>query len=94
VSALSDSDSTALPLCKAVIAMATELGMTVVAEGVETAQQHHILQLAGCHQGQGYWYARPMPAAELEAWVRQRQTRPVDWPGFYTGLPPAPQHSQ
>jgi diguanylate cyclase (GGDEF)-like protein/PAS domain S-box-containing protein len=74
VSALSDSDSTALSLCKAVIAMATELGMTVVAEGVETAQQHHILALAGCHQGQGYWYARPMPAAELEAWVRQQQT--------------------
>lgn len=52
-------------LCQAIIAMAHRLGIRVVAEGVETREQHHILLQAGCDYGQGYWYGRPMPAAEL-----------------------------
>ena len=65
--------STDLTLCKAIIAMAHELGMLVVAEGVETEQQHQLLMEAGCDHGQGYWYGRPMPPAQFEAWVRARQ---------------------
>ena len=65
--------STDLTLCKAIIAMAHELGMQVVAEGVETEQQHQLLMEAGCDHGQGYWYGRPMPPAQFEAWVRVRQ---------------------
>jgi diguanylate cyclase (GGDEF)-like protein/PAS domain S-box-containing protein len=65
--------STALTLCKAIIAMAHELGMLVVAEGVETEQQHQLLTEAGCDHGQGYWYGRPMSPAQFEAWVRARQ---------------------
>ena len=66
--------STDLTLCKAIIAMAHELGMQVVAEGVETEQQHQLLMEAGCDHGQGYWYGRPMPPAQFEAWVRARQS--------------------
>ena len=65
--------STDLTLCKAIIAMAHELGMQVVAEGVETEQQHQLLMAAGCDHGQGYWYGRPMSPAQFEAWVRARQ---------------------
>lgn len=65
--------STDLTLCKAIIAMAHELGMQVVAEGVETEQQHQLLMEAGCDHGQGYWYGRPMPPAQFEAWVRARK---------------------
>lgn len=65
--------STDLTLCKAIIAMAHELGMQVVAEGVETEQQHQLLMEAGCDHGQGYWYGCPMPPAQFEAWVRARQ---------------------
>ena len=65
--------STDLTLCKAIIAMAHELGMLVVAEGVETEQQHQLLMAAGCDHGQGYWYGRPMPPAQFEAWVRARK---------------------
>ena len=65
--------STDLTLCKAIIAMAHELGMQVVAEGVETEQQHQLLMEAGCDHGQGYWYGRPMPPAQFEVWVRARQ---------------------
>ena len=65
--------STDLTLCKAIIAMAHELGMQVVAEGVETEQQHQLLMEADCDHGQGYWYGRPMSPAQFEAWVRARQ---------------------
>ncbi|WP_231512466.1 bifunctional diguanylate cyclase/phosphodiesterase [Paucibacter sp. KBW04] len=55
-----------LALCNAIITMAHALGIEVVAEGVETEEQHRLLLEAGCDFGQGYWYARPMPAQALE----------------------------
>ncbi len=61
-----------LALCKAIITMAHELGMKVVAEGVETAGQRDLLIAAGCDDGQGYLFARPMSAGEFEAWLSQR----------------------
>ncbi|MEJ6006002.1 EAL domain-containing protein [Paucibacter sp. AS339] len=56
-----------LALCKAIITMAHELGMQVVAEGIETEEQRDLLLAAGCDYGQGYLFARPMAAANLEA---------------------------
>jgi diguanylate cyclase (GGDEF)-like protein/PAS domain S-box-containing protein len=67
--------STNFALCKAIIVMAHELGMRVVAEGVETAEQRDLLRAAGCDFGQGYCFARPMSAAEFEA-MHQRQHPP------------------
>ncbi len=55
-----------LALCKAIVHMAHELGMKVVAEGVETPEQRALLHAAGCDYAQGYLYARPLPAADLE----------------------------
>ena len=63
-----------LALCKAIITMAHELGMKVVAEGVETAEQRDLLIAAGCDYGQGYLFARPMAVAEFEAWLSQRNS--------------------
>jgi len=40
-----------------------------VAEGVETAAQHQLLRAAGCDYGQGYHFARPMPASALEEFL-------------------------
>jgi len=62
-------ESTDLALCKAIIVMAHELGMKVVAEGVETEQQRDLLKEAGCDFGQGYFFARPMPAEDFFAFV-------------------------
>jgi diguanylate cyclase (GGDEF)-like protein/PAS domain S-box-containing protein len=59
-------DSTDLVLCQAIIAMAHALGMTVVAEGVETEQQRNLLVAAGCDYAQGYFYSRPVTATEFE----------------------------
>jgi diguanylate cyclase (GGDEF)-like protein/PAS domain S-box-containing protein len=59
--------STDLALCQAIIAMAHALGMKVIAEGVETVQQRDLLADAGCDFAQGYYFSRPVPAAELAA---------------------------
>lgn len=50
-----------------VITMARELGMTTIAEGVETREQEELLCRVGCDRIQGYYHAKPMPVAEFEA---------------------------
>ena len=52
-------------IVEAVIRMASSLGLTVIAEGVETAEQESALVRLGCQEAQGYRYGRAMPAAEL-----------------------------
>ena len=54
-----------LALTTAIIAMAHSLGITVVAEGIETEGQYQVLLERGCDQGQGFWFGRPMEAQDL-----------------------------
>ena len=56
----------------AIIQMSRSLGLTVVAEGVETEAQRAFLAEQGCHELQGLLISPPLPQAEFEAWVRQR----------------------
>ncbi len=58
-------EETSLAVVRAMVAMAHGLSMTVVAEGVETAEEFHFLGLEGCDTAQGYYLSRPVPAAEL-----------------------------
>ena len=64
---IADVDTAAIT--RAIIAMARSLGKTVVAEGVETAEQADFLREAGCTLLQGFRYGAPMSAAELERWL-------------------------
>jgi diguanylate cyclase (GGDEF)-like protein len=54
-----------LALTSAIIAMAHSLGITVVAEGIETEGQYAILRERGCDQGQGFWLGRPMSGEDF-----------------------------
>jgi diguanylate cyclase (GGDEF)-like protein len=60
-----------LAICTAVIAMGQALGLKVIAEGVETAEQLAALRTLGCDVGQGYLFARPMPAAQFLEFVQR-----------------------
>jgi diguanylate cyclase (GGDEF)-like protein len=56
---------------RAVVDIAHTLGITVVAEGLENEEQRHVLRDLGVDQLQGFLHARPMPAMEIGAWLRQ-----------------------
>jgi EAL domain-containing protein (putative c-di-GMP-specific phosphodiesterase class I) len=58
-------DANDAAITRAVVAMGRSLDMQVVAEGVETAAHVKYLQELGCHQAQGYFYSRPVPADEF-----------------------------
>jgi diguanylate cyclase (GGDEF)-like protein len=60
------ADSDDMALCNVIIVMAHTLGLKVVAEGVETQEQCDLLAAAGCDYGQGYLFARPAPAEQME----------------------------
>lgn len=64
-------DSGTVALVQGIIAMANALHLEVIAEGVETKEQLALLRDQGCHEGQGYLIARPLPPAVLEQWLRQ-----------------------
>ncbi|MGY6274914.1 bifunctional diguanylate cyclase/phosphodiesterase [Methylomonas sp. MgM2] len=53
-------------LCEAIIVMAHKLGIKVIAEGIETTEQYHLLVDAGCDYGQGYLFSKPVPAEAFE----------------------------
>jgi len=57
-------------LVRAMIQLADDLGLTTVAEGVETGEQAAILRAIGCDRAQGFHYARPLPLDELLPWIR------------------------
>ena len=70
------------PVTGSIVAMAHGLGLKVVAEGIETAEQMALLRAQGCDAVQGWHIARPMPLPELLAW------RGPAWAG--AGRRPAP----
>ena len=56
-------------IAEMVIQLGRNLGLSVVAEGVEDERQAHILQALGCPMGQGFLFARPMPPQALLTWL-------------------------
>jgi EAL domain-containing protein (putative c-di-GMP-specific phosphodiesterase class I) len=62
----------------AILSMAHVLGMTLVAEGVETPEQLRALQAMSCDEIQGYLISRPMPADEIVALMKKRFLFPTE----------------
>ncbi len=67
-------DSNDQILCEAIIIMAHKLGLKVIAEGVETAQQRDLLAAYGCDYAQGWLYSKAVPPEQFEA-LLQEQTK-------------------
>jgi len=64
------SSRSAGAIVNAILATAHALGLRVVAEGVEQADQAGFLTAAGCHEAQGYWFGRPMSTEAIEPHLR------------------------
>lgn len=72
-----DHSRRTVAIVEAVTRLAHAVGMEVVAEGVETSSQLLHASAVHCDRGQGYYFARPLPAAELEAFLRSIGRRPA-----------------
>jgi EAL domain-containing protein (putative c-di-GMP-specific phosphodiesterase class I) len=59
-----------LQIVRTIIELARVLNIDVVAEGIETSEQYHLLRELGCPYGQGYLFARPLPADEVSGLLR------------------------
>lgn len=69
------SDGTARAMYDASLGLARQLGLSVVAEGVEDKRDWDFVRRSGCQFAQGYWIAKPMPAAALPGWMESWQQR-------------------
>ena len=66
-------------IVRSLIAMAHHLGLKVIAEGVETSAQAAFLRAERCEEGQGFLYAKPLPVAEFEKFLRPSQIDSQEW---------------
>ena len=67
VQGASQGTKEAIAIIRAVVALAESLGMATTAEGVETEEEHHMVQALGCTKVQGYYFGRPLPTHEARA---------------------------
>ncbi len=65
------TDANDAVIAKTVVALAQSLGLSVIAEGVETVEQRDFLAGSGCHSYQGYFFSRPLPVEGFEDYARR-----------------------
>jgi EAL domain-containing protein (putative c-di-GMP-specific phosphodiesterase class I) len=59
-------------IVRAIISLADSLGLRTIAEGMETEAELDFLREQGCHEVQGFYYSKPLPPGEFEAYFRSR----------------------
>jgi EAL domain-containing protein (putative c-di-GMP-specific phosphodiesterase class I) len=64
-------------IVRSTIELAHNLGLKVIAEGVETREVWDQLLALGCDEGQGYYMSRPLPAPEMTQWLNQPEWGPA-----------------
>ena len=81
-------NATASAIVASTISLAADLGISVVAEGVERGEELELLRSFGCSLVQGYYFSRPLPPADLVRWMDGRAL-PHGLGGHRRGLRPA-----
>jgi EAL domain-containing protein (putative c-di-GMP-specific phosphodiesterase class I) len=74
VSRLAESEESRA-IVRAILSLARDFGLRVTAEGVEDHEQLAYLKENGCEEGQGYLFGRPIPAAEIAAFLKSKPCR-------------------
>ncbi len=67
-----DSSDEGMNIIRVIINLAKSLGMTIIAEGIETERQMHILKALGCHFGQGFLFSKPLKADKIPDYIREQ----------------------
>jgi diguanylate cyclase len=68
-----DSNSDDESIVRAVLAVAKSLSIEVIAEGIETEGQFNFLSKEGCHEGQGYYFCKPLSGRDFEEFMKNYQ---------------------
>jgi diguanylate cyclase (GGDEF)-like protein/PAS domain S-box-containing protein len=71
------NDDRSRELVRTIVQLGHNLGVEVIAEGIETPDQQEMLHEIGCPWGQGYWFSRPLPAAQFDALLANTGIGPV-----------------
>ena len=74
IGSMGRDDADGETIVRSTLHLAHNLGLTVVAEGVETAEVYDTLASLGCDYAQGYLVSRPMPNEELLVWLEKQKT--------------------
>ena len=77
VSGITTKGSVNATIVRTAIGMAHEMGLDVIMEGVETAEQVEMLKSWNCHKVQGFYYSKPLPVDEITPLLRQGTIRPA-----------------
>ena len=76
-------------IVRSTIDLGHNMGLRVVAEGIESEAVWNVLATMGCDQGQGYFISRPMPAEQFEAWLTNWRARPNQSAAVQTAFAPS-----
>ncbi len=68
-----ETEASAETVVRAILDLAQALGLSVVAEGVETPTAAEHLRRMGCPVGQGYFYSRPLALPDVDRWIHDRR---------------------
>jgi len=71
ISSLTTADSEDASIVRTIINLGKNLGLRVIAEGVETKEQLELLEKLGCEEYQGYYFSKPVPPSVFEEILRK-----------------------
>lgn len=83
-----NNDEGGVAMARAIISMGETLRLATIAEGIEKPEQVAMLRSLGCEMGQGYLFARPLPAKEMTEFLRDAAASNIILPDIRRDVPP------